>query len=110
LLTVILAFVAGLYFPWWSIAVTSFVVALLIPLHPGKSFLTGFTGLFLLWGTMAFYIDMKNESLLSVKIASILPFGGSSVSIILVTALTGALVGGLSAITGAFLRRIFSFS
>ena len=50
LLTALLSFAAGLYLPWWSIAIAAFIVAALIPQSAVKSFLTGFTALFLLWG------------------------------------------------------------
>jgi hypothetical protein len=53
---------------------------------------------------LAVWIDSKNESLLSQKIAQLFPLGGSSVLLIIVTALFGALVGGFAALSGAALR------
>jgi hypothetical protein len=38
---------------------------------------------------------VKNEGILSKKIAALFPLGGSSVLLILITALVGAVVGGL---------------
>jgi hypothetical protein len=72
--------------------------------HAGKAFLSGFLGIFLLWAGLAWWIDMKNEGILSKKIAELLPLGGSSLLLILVTAFIGALVGGFGAMTGSFLR------
>lgn len=82
----------------------SFVLGLLIPQKIGAAFLAGFTGIFLLWGLLAFWIDLKNNSNLSHKIAQLFPLGGSSVLLILVTAFIGALVGGFAAMSGASLR------
>ena len=45
-----------------------------------------------------------NGHLLSQKIAQILPFGGSYIAVILVTALIGGIIGGMGALTGSFLR------
>ncbi len=104
LLTAILAFVAGLYLPWWSLAIAAFVTGVLVHQHAGKAFLGGFLGIFILWGGLAWLIDMKNEAVLSGKIAELLPLGGSTVLLIVVTALVGAMVGGLGAMTGSFLR------
>jgi hypothetical protein len=102
--TIILAFIFGLWLPWWSIAVVSFAVAALLPLPPVKSFACGFISLFFLWGAMAWWIDIKNESILSKKIALILPLGGSSFLLLLVTAFVGALVAGCAALSGSLLR------
>jgi hypothetical protein len=105
LLITLLSFACGLYFPWWVIAPVSFLVSLLIPQRPLLAFMAGFLALFLLWGGMALAIDQANGSILSARIAAILPLGGSSHAIIVVTGLVGALVGGGSALTAAFLKK-----
>ena len=105
ILTALLSFVAGLYLPWWSIAIAAFVTVLLIPLGSGRAFVAGFAGVFLLWFLLALWIDVKNQHILSKKIAEIFPLGGSSIAIILITAFIGALVGGLGALSGSYLRR-----
>ena len=103
ILTALLGFIAGLFLPWWSIAIVAFLVAIFIRQSIGKSFLTGFSGIFLLWAVVALWIDIKNESILSRKMAEIFPLGGSSALMILVTAFIGALVGGFAAMSGAAL-------
>ena len=105
LLIALLSFICGLFLPWWSIAVAAFLVSLLIPQRPLPAFFAGFLGLFLLWGVMALMIDLANQSILSARVASLLPLGGSSVALILVTALVGALVGGGGSLTAAFLKK-----
>ncbi len=104
LLIALLSFVCGLFLPWWTIALVAFLVSALIPLTPLQSFFAGFLAIFLLWGGLAFGIDQMNNSILSEKIAAILPLGGSVIALILVTAFVGALVGGGAAITGSFLK------
>jgi hypothetical protein len=104
ILTGLLAFIGGLYFPWWSLALAAFLVAVLIHQKAGKAFLTGFLGVFILWAGLAWWIDMKNEGYLSAKIAELLPLEGSRFLLIVVTALIGALVAGFGAMTGSFMR------
>jgi hypothetical protein len=104
LLTALLAFVAGLRFEWWTIAIAAFLVGLLVHQKAGKAFLSGAVGIFLLWGLLALWIDMANKGVLSKKIAEVLPLGGSSVLLILATALIGALVAGFGAMSGSYLR------
>lgn len=104
LLTAALSFLGGLWFDWWIIAVAALVVALVIPQSPGRAFLAGFLGAFLLWAIYAWWRDMKNEHILSQKIASVLPLGGSSLLLILVTGLVAGLVAGFAALTGSYAR------
>jgi hypothetical protein len=105
LLIGLLSFACGLYFPWWTIAPIAFIVSLVIPQRPVPSFLSGFLALFLLWGGLALAADLANDSILSAKVASLLPLGGSTYALVLVTAVVGALVGGGGALTAAFLRK-----
>lgn len=106
-ITGFLAYVLGVYssLPWWSFAITSLVVSVSIHQKPGKAFLSGFLGLFLLWAVMALVKDAANEHLLSSKVAHILPLGGSYLVLILVTGIIGGLVSGLAALTGSYLRQ-----
>lgn len=105
LLTALLSFVAGLYLPWWSIAVAAFIVSVFIRQKPAMAFLSGFLGVFLLWEVLAWWIDEMNNSILSQKIAQLLPLGGSSIILIFVTSLVGAVVGGVAALTASYLRK-----
>ncbi|MCK9402421.1 MAG: hypothetical protein M0Q26_03390 [Chitinophagaceae bacterium] len=106
-LTAFLAFVAGIYstIPWWSFAVTSLIVAIAIHQKPGKAFLSGFLGLFLLWVGLSLFKDAANEHILSAKVAKILPLGGSYIALILVTGIIGGLVSGLSSVTGSYVKK-----
>lgn len=105
LLTAVVSFVFGLYLPWWSIALAAFLVHVLIPQNPGRSFFSGFAGVFLLWGGLAWWIDSENNSILSQKIAQVLPLDGSVMLLIFVTAFVGALVAGFAALTGSYVRK-----
>ena len=104
LLTGLLVFIAGLYLPWWSVAIASFLVVLFLPMRSGKAFLAGFIGVFILWALLAWRIDLQNEGILSKRIAGLFHLGGSSFLLVVCTALIGALVGGLGALTASYLR------
>ncbi len=103
-LIALLSFAAGTYLPWWSLTVAAFIVAALIPQKPWKAWLSGFLALFLLWGVLAAWIDMKNQHILSQKMAQIFPVGGSYILLMLVTALVAAIVAGFAALTGSYVR------
>ncbi|MDB5232746.1 MAG: hypothetical protein JWN76_3551 [Chitinophagaceae bacterium] len=106
ILTALLAYAAGLFsfLPWWTFAITSFIVALAIHQTPGRAFLSGFLGLFLLWGILAMIIDYGNNHILSQKVAGVLGVGSGAL-LILITAIVGGLVSGLAALTGCYTRR-----
>jgi len=104
ILTAILAFISGLFLPWWGMAITSLLVAVLVHQKAGKAFFSGLLGVFLLWAGLAWWIDMKNNGILSKKIATILPLGGNTILLIGVTGLIGGLIAGFAAMSGSFLR------
>ncbi len=105
ILIALLSFAACLYLPWWSIAIVAFVVAAAIPQKPGKAFLAGFTALFLLWGSLSWYISSNNQHLLAHKISLLILKMDSPYLLITATALIGALVAGLAALSGSFVRK-----
>ncbi len=105
IVTALLSFAACLFLPWWTIAIAAFIVAALIPQSPAKSFFTGFTALLLLWGGLSFWISNNNEHLLAHKISILLLKMDNPWILIFATALIGALVGGLGALTGSFVRK-----
>ena len=104
--TALVAFVLGLYLPWWGIAIAAFLVSAAIPQKPTFSFLSGFLGVFLLWEVLAWWIDNKNNGILSQKVAALMGLGNSSVLLIVITSVVGALVAGFAALAGTYLRRL----
>jgi hypothetical protein len=105
ILTILLSFAACLFLPWWSIAIAAFVVAALIPQKPFKAFLTGFIALFLLWGGLSFWMSNNNDHILAHKISQLILKMDNPMLLILATALIGALVAGLAALAGSYLRK-----
>jgi hypothetical protein len=91
--------------PWWIFAIGAFLVGWAVPLHPFKSWLSGFLGIFLLWASLLWFSDAANYSVMSSKMAALLPLNGSSLALLLVSALVGGLVGGMACLSGAFLRK-----
>lgn len=101
----VISFIAGLYLPWWSIALISFIIALLIHQRPLASFFSGFSGIFVLWMTIASFINAANNSILANRIGEMLGIGQNPALLIFTTAFIGGLVGGFSALSASYLRR-----
>jgi hypothetical protein len=104
-LIALLSVAACLYLPWWSIAIVAFIVAAIIPQKPFLSFLAGFIALFLLWGALSWYISTNNSHLLAHKVSLLVLKADNPMLLVLITALIGALVAGLGALSGSFVRK-----
>jgi len=104
ILTALLSFIAGLYFPWWSIAIPAFLVALLVQQKAGMAFVSAFSALLLLWSGLAWWINVENENILAARIGELLGIGNNPFLLILITGAVGGLVAGFAAMSGSFLR------
>ena len=98
--------ISQLLFPWWSLVVVAAIVGLWFK-HQVRSFLAGFFAIGLSWFGYALWLsNSESGQLLANKIGTLLG-EISGFSLVLVTALIGAVLGGLGAWTGTAGRRIF---
>ncbi|HMR39299.1 MAG TPA: hypothetical protein PKA90_02605 [Ignavibacteria bacterium] len=104
ILTAVLSYPAGIFLPWWSIAVVAFLVSLIIPMKPVKAFSCGFLSLFLLWGGLGFFISSNNGNILAQKISQLMIFMNSPVLLIILTGIIAGMVAGFASLSGSFLR------
>ena len=107
ILSALLAYAIGIYgnIPWWSFVISNFIIAIAIDQKPLKAFISGALGVGLLWLTLALMIDQQNGHLLSTKVANILPLKGSTSALIAITAFVGFILGGLSSLSGSYVRK-----
>ena len=105
LLIALLSFAACLFLPWWSIALAAFLVAAIIPQRPVHSFLAGFFALFLLWFALSYFISTNNAHILAHRASLLILKIDNPLLLILATALIGALIAGLAALTASFIRK-----
>lgn len=108
LLTGLLAFALGLYMPWWSVALASFAVGLILGLKPGASFLSGFLGGALLWGGMAMVRSHLNGHILASRFSPMVLGVENPYLLVGLAALLAGVVAGMGALTGSLLRNTFS--
>lgn len=98
-----LAWLMGLWLPYWSLSLAAMLVGFLIQPGELKAFLAGLIAGALLWGGLAYLADVDNGHVLSTRVASI--FGTSSVIMVLITAILGALLAGLGTWLGDRIRQ-----
>jgi hypothetical protein len=106
LLIALLSFLLQFFLPWWIIAVVAFGVALWKASSGGNAFLSGFLAIVLVWTVMAGFIHIHTEGILSNKIAALF-YLPSPLLLIIITAFIGGLVGGMAALSGFFVRKLF---
>jgi hypothetical protein len=99
------SFILQLFLPWWIIALVAFALALWKGTSSRQAFWSGFGAIVFLWAATALVIHLRNEGILTAKIAGLfaLPFPAL---MILITALVGGLVGGLAALSGFYWQRL----
>jgi hypothetical protein len=107
-LILVLAFLAQLFLPWWVIAPLCFALAAALGSTGGRAFGAGFAGIGLGWLLMAAWLNFKSASILSHRVAQLLPLGGQGWVLVLVTAVLGGLVGGMAALSGCWVRQAVS--
>ncbi len=94
------------FFPWWSMPLVTFLVALIMQQKPGKSFLIGFVSIALLWLIVMLWRDIPNEHILSDRMAKV--FGLPNFSLLMVVnVFLGGLIGGLAAWCAGLMNRAF---
>jgi hypothetical protein len=104
LLIALLSGLLELILPWWSVALVSFAVSLIVAQRPSKAFLMGFAGVGLCWLVIALLHDQANDHILSVRMAQLFKLPNYGL-FILVTVVVGGLVGGMSSWAGALIKR-----
>jgi hypothetical protein len=107
-LILIIAFLAQLFLHWWIIAPLCFGLAALLGSTSGRAFGAGFLGIGLGWLLMAGWLNFNSASILSHRVAQLLPLGGQGWVLVLVTAVLGGLVGGVAALAGCWARQAIS--
>ena len=107
-LTLVLAYILGLFFPWWSVMLAAIITAFLIPLKKSSMFFIPFLAIALLWIIQSWLLSSVNDYTLAKKIAILLPLGGNQFLLIIVTGIIGGLAAGIAGIFGKQCKLLFN--
>lgn len=108
LIILILSFVASYFLPWWIVALIAFLAALFIGKTSGQSFWSGFGGVFIVWVVLALIKSIPNDNMLASRVIQLFPLPHNWILLLLITALIGGLVGGVSALSGILVKKVFN--
>ncbi len=104
---IILSTILTLFLPWYTPFIICFLVGLVLSNRPGNNFLAGLLGVGIFWFGYALFLDVKNEHVLSNKVAEL--FSDSLKTeitggvLLMLTTFLGALLGGLCTMAGAMI-------
>ncbi|OOQ59377.1 hypothetical protein [Mucilaginibacter pedocola] len=105
-LILLLSFISGYILPWWAACIFAFGAALLLGTTSRQAFWSGFAGLGLAWLALALLKSFPNEHILATRVAHLFQLPHWTL-ILLVTVLIGGLVGGMSAMSGLLVKKVF---
>ena len=103
LFTIGLCFILQYFLPWWTLALGAFVGGYVFANNGWISFLSGLLAVGLLWFSMALFIDIQTQSILTEKVARIFPTKTPAL-LFLLTAIIGGLPAGFAALTGSLVK------
>lgn len=107
IIVLLLGALLGQFFPWWSIAVIAAISSFLLKHKFGLAAMFGFLAGILLWGGLAFYLDVENQHILSSRMGEL--FGGlNSTLLIVMTGFLGGVIVSLGSMVGSALQEITS--
>ena len=106
LITGISSYYISSFFPWWSIILIPFILGLIFDDNYISHFLSGFIGVSVSWFFLLLGIEYQTEAILSSKIIQILNINSTN-TLIIISAVIGGIVSGLSSITALALVNIF---
>ena len=101
-----IGFFASNMLGWWAITIVAFLIAFFLYGNNFPSFLSGFLGAGLLWMGYAWIIDAETNQIMSNQMGQLLQ-NVEPIILIIITGVTGALLGGFGAVTGNSFRLIF---
>jgi hypothetical protein len=105
--TIVIALIFSQFLSWWSIMLSAFLIAFLIPLKKAAVFIVPFLAIALLWIVQSWILSSANDYILAKKIATLLPLGGNPFVLILVTGIIGGIAAGIAAAFGKQCQILF---
>lgn len=109
ILILIIAFLIGLFLPWWVLIPAVFLLCFWLSKSTKYAFLISFFAVFSLWLVLNFYYSIENDHILSRRVAELFGLGGSSFSwlwIVLLSPLPGAITSGLAGASGNLTKQL----
>lgn len=106
LLIVISVYIAGIFLPWWAPIVPCAIIGAMMKWKIWQAFLFGFLGVLLLYIALTWGMDSANDHILTTRISQLFQNVGTF-TLIAISGILGALIGGIATAFGASIRPFF---
>ena len=93
---------------WYIFIIVLILLSLIFSKKDTPAFFFGFISVFIVWTFIMIFIDKQNNSILSEKITVLFKLP-SKWLLILITAVIGSLLGGLSSLLGKYIKSSFGY-
>lgn len=103
----IATFCSGFLFTWWAAAIIAFVATFYAGRTATQSFWSGFLAVASVWGIHALLKSVPNDHILADRVAKMVHLPGW-IWLLIITMLIGGILGGMSALSGLFVKRAFT--
>lgn len=102
----ILSLIANFFVAWWAVAIIAFLAAYFLGQTSAQAFWSGFLAVFLVWTVLALFKSVPNDHIMAARMSELLhlPHWGF---ILVITAFIGGLTGGLAALSGELIQKLF---
>mgnify|MGYP000883541337 CR=1 FL=1 len=105
LLILVLAYLSGLFLPWYSIAIIGFAIGFLRFNKPRQAFLGGFLAIFILWSLQSFMLSYPNEHILAHRISKLIIQMDNPYLLMAFTGALGGVVSGFACMSGCLFNK-----
>jgi hypothetical protein len=109
LIILILTFIGSYLAPWWAAAIIAFLAAVCCGKTSGQAFWSGFGAVFVAWAILALIKSIPNQNILATRVSRLFHLP-NWLLVLLITALIGGLVGGMAALSGMLVKKVFQKS
>ena len=104
LIILVAAFLLQFILPWWIIVIISFLTCAVLGKTAKIALWSPFLAIIVLWTGMALYASIPNQHLMAGRVAAMLGLD-SWILVLLITALLGGFVAGVSGFCGYHFRK-----
>ncbi|WP_194973843.1 hypothetical protein [Aquiflexum lacus] len=106
ILTALIVFFIGPYFPFWGIMIIVASLAYLLGASPATSFFSSGLSFGLVWLALSIWISIDSGSELPIKMAELMGLSNDNL-LWLATGLIGFMIGAFSGLTGSLFKKVF---
>jgi len=102
----VLTIAGSFILPWSAAAIIAFIAAICCAKTSGQAFWSGFGAVFIAWMMLALFKSIPNNHILATRVSRLFHLPNWAF-VLVITALIGGIVGGMAALSGVLVKKVF---